>query len=250
MVETPQIEWFGCHPLNTIPRPSNIYYEAIVIHTTGGGSTIEGLAAWFNGGNIAAGLRGSTYFGVDRAGRIGQFLTPYTSVAPIANGAYANATAKLCKDNEGLNANFWTLNIEHLDANVPGSVTAIQLERSAWLCAYLWEQWIAPYAHITGATLDRDHLLQHKEFDPSGKPFCASWDEPRMTAHIQKIQTLLAPPSPQPEPPPATDWEAAYKSLEQKHAQLDREAEAWCNDDAVGAQMRLNRLAELRAWNP
>jgi hypothetical protein len=90
--------------------------------------------------------------------------------------------------------------------------------------------------------------LQHKEFDPSGKPFCASWPEERMHQHLAKMAALLAPPKPEPEPvpptpEPVTDWEIKY-------GQLDREVEQWLQDDAIGAEMRRQRLAELRVWQP
>jgi hypothetical protein len=248
MVSKPPIVWYGCHPLNTIPKPSGVVVEAIVLHTTGGQNTAEDLARWFGGQNIQQGLRGSTHYGVGRDGGIGAYVEVVGNKAPIANGAYDNATAKLVKDNAGLNANYWTVSIEHLDNAVPGSVTPIQLERSAWLCAWIWQEYIQPHAGTTGAILDRDHLLQHKEFDPSGKPFCASWPEERMHQHLAKMAALLAPPKPEPEPvpptpEPVTDWEIKY-------GQLDREVEQWLQDDAIGAEMRRQRLAELRVWQP
>jgi hypothetical protein len=252
MVEKPPITWYGCHALNVLPKPAGIVPEAIVIHTTGGQNTAEDLARWFGGLNIQQGLRGSTHYGVGRDGGIGAYVEVTGNLAPIANGAYDNATAKLVHDNAGINANYWTVSIEHLDNAVPGSVTEIQLARSAWLCAWIWETYIQPYAAKTGATLDLDHLLQHKEFDPSGKPFCASWPLARMQAHLAKMAALLNPPKPTPTPepepvPPApvpvTDWEIKY-------GQLDREVEQWLADDMVGAEMRRQRLAELRMWTP
>ena len=258
VVSNPGIHYYGCHAQNTTPRPANVYYEGIVIHTTAGGSTIEGLAAWFGGLNVQQGLRGSTTHGTDRAGKIGCFVQPYANVQPIANGQESGSTYYLVRQNPGLSANTYTLNIEHLDAGMPGSITEIQFQRTIHLCAYLWQEYIQPYAYRTGATLDLNHIGQHKDYAPVSKPICASWPLDRMQRLVAGMQAMLAPPEPEPIPPdpepepqpPVTDWEAAYKSLEQKHAQLDREAEQWTVDDEIGAQLRRKRLAELRAWQP
>lgn len=241
MVEKPPITVYGCHPLNTQPRPADIYYEGICTHTTGGSSTIEQLSAWFNGGNIQQGLRGSTTHGVDRAGKIGEFVTPYSDVMPIANGQESGSTAYLVRVNPGISMNAVTLNVEHLDAGTPGSITPVQFQRSIHLYAYLWQEYIAPYAHITGAVIDRDHIVQHKDFAPSSRPFCASWPESRMNELIAGMKAMLTAPVPPPDP--VTAWEIKY-------GQLDREVAEWLRDDAAGAQMRASRLAELRAWRP
>jgi hypothetical protein len=250
MVSKPPIVWYGCHPGNVLPKPTNVVAEAIVIHTTGGQNTAEDLARWFGGQNIQQGLRGSTHYGVGRDGGIGMYVDPAATVMPIANGQNGSS-AKIVLENPGISANAYTISIEHLDNAVPGSVTTIQLERSAWLCAWIWQEYIQPHAWKTGAALDLDHLLQHNAFDPTGKPFCASWPRERMQAHLQTMAALLAPPKPEPEPepvppdplPPVTDWETKY-------AQLDREVEQWLQDDAIGAEMRRQRLAELRSWQP
>lgn len=247
MVDKPPMTVYPVHPSNLLAKPAGVVAEAICIHTTAGGSQIEGLAAWFGGLNVQQELRGSTHFGVDRSGAIGMFVDPAsTSVMPIANGQEAGSTAKVVRENPGISANAYSVSIEHLDAGIPGSVTAIQLERSAWLCAWIWQEYIAPHTWKTGATLDLDHLLQHRDFAPSSKPFCASWPLSRMQDHLTKITALLAPPEPvppDPEPAPVTDWETKY-------AQLDREAEQWTVDDEIGAQLRRVRLAELRTWKP
>ena len=253
VVTNPGITWYGCHALNTSPRPADIFYEGICLHTTAGGSTIEGLAAWFAGGNIQAGMRGSTTHGVDRAGKIGEFVRPYSNVIPIANGQESGSTAYLVRVNPGISANAYTLNIEHLDAGTPGSLTDVQFQRTIHLCAYLWQEFIAPYAHITNAAIDLDHIVQHKDFAPASRPFCASWPQARMQTVINGMRAMLAPPEPEPIPPdpepipptpaPVTDWEIKY-------GQLDREVEQWLQDDAIGAEMRRQRLAELRVWQP
>lgn len=246
MVEKPPILWLPAHPQNVLARPAGLLWEGLVAHTTAGGTTIAQLGAWFGGLNIQQGLRGSTHFGVDRDGVIGQFVNLDNSA--IAHGQDPGSTAFLVRENPGLSMNHVAIGIEHLDAGVPGSVTQKQLDASAWLMAWLWQEYIAPNAHITAATLDLNHLVQHKDFAPVSKPLCASWTPARMQEHLARTQTLLSPP--QPVPPPVTDWEAQYRSLETKYAQLDREAEQWTVDDEIGAQLRRARLAELRTWTP
>jgi hypothetical protein len=237
-VANPGIIWYGCHPLNTSPRPADIYYEGICLHTTAGGSTIEGLAAWFNGGNIQAGMRGSTTHGVDRAGKIGGFVQPYTNVMPIANGQESGSTTYLVRVNPGISANAYTLNIEHLDAGTPGSLTDIQFQRTIHLCAYLWQEFIQPYAHITNAVIDLDHIVQHRDFAPASRPFCASWPQARMQTLINGMVAMLAPPKPEPEPvppdpepepvPPHDEWKYRFSVLADESAQ-------WNIDDAEQA---------------
>lgn len=246
VVTNPGIQFYGCHPLNTQPRPANIYYEGICIHTTAGGSTIEGLAAWFNGGNIQKGLRGSTTHGVDRAGKIGEFVHPYANVMPIANGQEQGSTTYLVRVNPGISANAFTLNIEHLDAGTPGSITDMQFQASIHLCAYLWQEFIAPYAHITGAVIDLDHINQHKDYAPSSRPFCASWPQGRIQALIDGMKAMLAPP------PPVTDWEAEAKKWQEqaryyqvRYEDTKNEVGLWLRDDAAGAAMRQDRLAQM-----
>lgn len=248
-VSNPGITYYGCHAANTLPRPE-CYYEGIVIHTTAGGATIESLAAWFGGLNVQHGFRGSTTHGVDRVGKIGEFVRPYSGIMPIANGQESGSTYYLVKQNPGLSANAYTLNIEHLDAGTPGSVTPIQLERTIHLCAYLWQEYIAPYAHITGATIDLNHIGQHRDYAPSSKPLCASWPAARMQQVIDGMKAMLAPPKPEPEPEPPDPQPAPVTDWEIKYGQLDREVEAWLNDDTIGAEMRRQRLAELRVWQP
>ena len=253
-VEKPPYTFYGCHPMNTLDRPENTYLEAIVFHTTAGGSTIEGLSAWFNGENLKQGMRGSTYAGVDRAGKMGLFLQPYSPKAPIANGqtalARAQGTAKLIVDNGPLNANFWTFNIEHCDAGVPGSLTGIQLENSIWLAAYAWQTWIQPYVHFTGATLDLDHLLQHNVFDPQDRARCASWTLERMNYVLSGMRKLLAgpvpPPTPTPDPPTPTPDPDEWKF---KFAKLAGESNQWNVDDrdvaTASAILRGQRITDI-----
>jgi hypothetical protein len=246
MVEKPPIVWYGCHPLNVLPKPSGVVAEAIVLHTTAGQNTAEDLARWFGGLNIQQGARGSTHYGVGRDGGIGAYVQVDGTTMPIANGQESGATAKIVAENPGISANAYTVSIEHLDNAEPGSVTEIQLARSAWLCAWIWETYIQPHIWKTGATLDLDHLLQHKDFAPASRPFCASWPIERMQAHLAKMAALLNPPKPKPDPDPIPPTPEPVTDWETKYAQLDREVEAWLADDTIGAEMRRQRLTELR----
>jgi hypothetical protein len=197
MVARPEIIQFQAHPQNVGEREAGVVFEGIVIHTTAGGSTLEALGSWFGGGNIAAGMRGSAHFGVDRAGRIGQYVP--LDKRPVAHGAESGSTAKILRGNEGHTTNDYLIGIEHLDAGTPGSVTADQIIASAWLGAWLWETEIAPHAERTGAVLDLDHLLQHKDLAPRSKPICASWPLARMQDHLRRIEDRLNPPIPRPD---------------------------------------------------
>jgi hypothetical protein len=226
-VQEPPILWFVADPRNTRARPAGIVYEAIVIHTTAGGRDIETLGRWFGGENIRQGMTGSTHFGVDQQGRIGQFVN--LANMAIAHGDETGATARLARENS-VTANAWAIGIEHLDGGVPGSVTAAQLEASAWLCAWLWETQIAPHAATTGAVLDREHLLGHYELAPVSRPICPSWPEARFLEQIARIRARLQPVQPQPSP---------VTTLADEVAQ-------WLRDDAAGAAMRAARLEQLR----
>ena len=208
-VPKPPITFIAADPRNYDQgRPAGIQHEALVLHTTAGSSTIEQLGAWFAGGNIAQGLIASTHFGVDVLGHIGQFVT--LDDTAYAHGIVRNPTARLVRENDGLNPNGWAIGIEHLDRGIPGAVTPEQLEASARLAAWLWATEIQPYAGRTGAKLDRDHIIQHSEIDSVGKPFCASWPEDRIAAYITRVGQILnagpvappVPPPPPPEPPP------------------------------------------------
>lgn len=251
-VPKPPIEWFPAHPQNVLARPAGLVFEGICTHTTAGGTTVEQLGAWFGGLNIQQGLRGSTHFGVDRVGAVAQFVS--LDASAIAHGQEPSSTAFLVRENPGISMNHVVIGVEHLDGGVPGSVTPVQLEASAWLYAWIFETYIQPHAWKTGAKLDLNHFVQHKDFAPSSKPLCASWPQLRMQQHLDRIAAYLTPPKPDPEPEPepvpptpepdpVTDWETKY-------AQLDREVEVWLTDDTVGAEMRRQRLAELRSWQP
>ncbi|HXI16886.1 MAG TPA: N-acetylmuramoyl-L-alanine amidase, partial [Chloroflexota bacterium] len=131
--------------------------------------------------------------------------------------------------------NSYLIGIEHLDAGTPGNVTPAQLSASVHLAAWLWETVIEPAAPVTGAVLDHDHILQHRDLAPASRPHCASWPEDRMTAYIARVRAMLAPPVP---PPPVIDWHARYTALA-------NEVLVWQQDDAAGAEMRRDRLQEM-----
>lgn len=199
-VEKPPIAWFGCAPHNyTSGRNPRIGHEAIVIHTTAGQSTIEQLAAWFGGmnrdrnGNL---IRGSTNFGVDVNGAIGQFVA--LTDTPIANGQEEGVTGGLFSENQGISANLWTISIEHLDRGVPGSVTDIQFERSAWLAAWLFDVVLFRSSARPVPTIDRTHVLGHYQSAPASRPHCPSWPEERFTRYIARVAAIVETGNPEP----------------------------------------------------
>lgn len=195
MIEQPPITWFPAAAGNYTSRPQNILYEAVVIHTTAGGWKLADLGRWFGGENLRQGMRGSTHFGVDRDGNIGQFVSLQNMA--IAHGNEPEATARLARENTA-SANAWAIGIEHLDGGMPGAVTNAQAEASARLTAWLFDAIILPNARQTGAAVDRDHILGHYELAPRTRPRCPSWGEERFARYIARVRELLAGDVPQP----------------------------------------------------
>ena len=206
-VPKPSIQWFPADERNySVGRQAGVFLECIVIHTTDGGRDIESLGTWFGGENIRQGIGpSSTHFGVGLDGRIGQYVSLNNTA--FAHGVVAKPTAKLVMDNTGINPNSWAVGIEHLDNDVPGYVTDVQLEKSAQLAAWIWTSEIAPNAAKTGAVIDRDHIIGHWQIDAVNRAHCPSWSEDRMNAYIQRVKQIVesgvvAPPAPPPAPPP------------------------------------------------
>lgn len=199
-VEKPPIVWLPAHPDNVNVRNQNVRFEAIVWHTTAGGTTIEQLGLWFGGGNLRAGLSGSTHYGIGTDGRISQHVS--LTARPIAHGAESGATSRLAQENNavGASSNDWGIGIEILDGGVPGAMTDAQFASAAWLAAFLWQTEIEPHADFTGAVLDREHILGHYELAPVSKPICPSWPKERWGRMIDEIRSLLAQDKPVPDP--------------------------------------------------
>ncbi len=195
MVTRPPIIWFPADARNVLARPGGAMWEAVCIHTTDGGSSVEDLGAWFGGKNLAEGLSSSAHFGVGRDGRLGQFVSLTQSA--IAQGHYDRPTAKLAT--QPLNSNHWCIGIELLDGGTPGDHTPQQLAATANLVAWLFQDVIGSDAAKTGAALDRDHVLGHYQFDAVTRAFCPSWPEARFADCIARAKALLTPaPTPGP----------------------------------------------------
>jgi hypothetical protein len=226
MAAQPPLTWFPAHANNyTAGRPASVLYEAVVLHTTDGGNSLKDLGAWF--ANPSA--RASTHYGVDRDGRIGQFVSLQNTA--YAHGNVDSPTARLVADNAGLSPNLWAIGIEHVDGGVPGTVTDAQLEASARLCAWLFQSELLPFAATTGAAVDRDHIILHREIDSVTRAHCPSWPEKRVSRYIARVRELLAVES----EPPAVDYRALYA------AEL-RGCLAGAEDDARRAAVRIEEL--------
>jgi hypothetical protein len=217
VIEKPAILWLPAHSDNINVRPGGIMYEALVVHTTAGGKTVEQLGAWFGGGNIAAGLRGSTHYGVGTDGRISQHVQLWQQ--PIAHGQESGSTEPLVIANGTISANAWAIGCETLDGGVPGSCTEPQFQAIVHLFAWLWQTEILPHAAKTGAKLDRDHVLRHSELAPRSKPLCPSWPEERMKRLMVEMQRMLDSARPEPEPAPDPRDER-IRRLEEHNRQL------------------------------
>ena len=196
--QKPAVQWFPAHPdhfgIGRMWNGQQILLEAVVFHTTAGGSTIGQLGSWFQ---TAAAKRnppgrGATHFGVDQAGRVGQFVSLLNHA--FAHGATSTATAELVFENGGVNgisSNLWAVGIELLDAGTAGNHTPVQLENAAQLAAWLFATEILPHAGRTGAAIDRKHVLGHYQFDAVNRKFCPGWSEDRYTWMIGRIQELV-----------------------------------------------------------
>lgn len=206
MVTDPGIKWYTPAHQNgyTTGRPAGVNYEGLVYHTTAGGTTLEALAAWF----ARSTTRASTWFGADPAGKLGQFVSlNNTAHAHGLTNGIEHATARLVRENYALGVrdpNTYLIALELLDGGIPGNHTTKQLEAAAHWGAWMWQEHIAPHAHLTGAVVDRDHVLGHFEIDNRDRPNCPSWTEERFAWMIARIKEHLA--GPVVEPPAPSDY--------------------------------------------
>lgn len=233
----PGVRQYPAHPANINVRPSGIFWEGFVCHTTVGGSTLAGLGAWFAGGNLRAGLSGSTTYGVsdELEDVVGQFVQ--LNQQPIAHGAESHIRLPIMRGNEHISTNAYLIGYELLDNGVAGNHTPRQLDRLARHMAHVYRTVMAPHAHITGAKVDRDHVLGHYQLAPSTRT-CPVWPEVRFQWLIARVNALLAeapepiPPEPEPVPPepvpPHDEWKYRFSVLADEAAQ-------WNIDDAEQA---------------
>lgn len=220
-VAKPPIKWLPAFAENystdrTRLNPAGVRYtpdyEAIVWHTTDGGATLEALAGWFGQRQIINGVqvRSSTPFGVDRTGRIGQFVSLQNRA--FAHGIVQNATAQIVLDNAGIDPNYWAVGIELLDGGTPGDHTPVQLEAAAQLAAWLCDDLLLPKAALTGFAINRERNIGHYQIDGVDRAHCPSWPESRFTWMIARINQIVAAARGAAPPPPATDYRAAYRA--------------------------------------
>jgi N-acetylmuramoyl-L-alanine amidase len=158
--------------------------EAVVLHIAEG--TLAGMDAWFN--NPAAGV--SVHFGVGKDGRVHQYVS--VDDTAFGNGVVEQGnTARLIRENAGINPNAWTCSIEH-EGFTGETLTPEQWEASTRLTAWLFS------AHLlaggaTGVAVDRDHILRHADISPRTRSRCPGWPEPYHEGYIARVQRLLAP---------------------------------------------------------
>jgi len=117
---------------------------AIVIHIMDG--TLVGTDAWFNDPNSHV----SSNYGVGKSGEIHQYVAEADSAA--AQGIVNKPTAKVVKDNPGVNPNLFCISIEHegFDGN---KLTVAQKKASVEL--------IADIAKRNNIPIDKDHVIPH-----------------------------------------------------------------------------------------
>lgn len=205
-VTKPPIIWKGAHPNNfSVGRQRHggkvVLNECVVVHTTGGGQTIEALQSWFNNPDAHA----STTFGIGptAAGKVE--IHQYVSLddTPYAHGIMQAPTARLAIENGGISPNLWAIGVELIDGGTPGNHSAAMLIALWDLFAWLFEDVILPNKAITGAAVDRDHILGHYQITSVDRAQCPSWPEARYTATIAAVKqrlggVVLPPPPPDP----------------------------------------------------
>lgn len=186
LMKPPAITLVRGHAANAYPSRGGYLPEAIVLHTMAG--TLAGCDAWFANPRSQAGA----HFGVGADGSIHQYYS--LDHAPYANGRVEQpVTARLVRDNAGVNPNYWSVSIEHEDGGEPGrELTPAQFAASTRLSAWLWQTTILPAgAEGVPALPDRDHILSHSDISPQSRPRCNGWGEDRMAAHIAEVRRLL-----------------------------------------------------------
>jgi N-acetylmuramoyl-L-alanine amidase len=184
MVSAPSIRWIGCHARNFDRQRGGIRPEAVVLHIAEG--TLAGMDAWFS--NPASGV--SAHFGVGKDGRVHQYVS--VDDTAFANGVVEQGnTARLIRDNPGINPNAWSCSVEH-EGFTGETLTPEQWQASTRLTAWLFA------AHLlaggaTGVAVDRDHILRHADITPRSRARCPGWLEPYHEGYIAQVQQLLAP---------------------------------------------------------
>ena len=105
-----------------------------------------------------------------------------------------------------VNANMWTVSIEH-ENKWGGKLTKAQFESSAWLHAHVIKEIERIYGHRI--PLDREHVLGHYEIDPVGKPSCPGANFP-FNKLIKRANEILDKDK-KPEPKPDFDPDVFYR---------------------------------------
>lgn len=188
MVNLPPLEitLIGAHPQNQSEGRGGVLPEAVVLHIAAG--TLPGMDAWFN--NPASGV--SAHYGVGKAGDIHQYVA-------VGNTAFANGIVEdghrpgLIDDNlaAGHRPNAWTISIEH-EGQSGDRLSLAQWRASTALAAVLFRDHILPHAAQTGAAVNRDRILMHRDISPKSRPMCPGWDEAYQAAYIAEMARLLA----------------------------------------------------------
>ena len=232
------------------PRVIGVVPEAVVIHTTAGGSTLQVLYDYW----ISPGISAGTTFAIARDGEIGQFAP--LDAAPYAHGVIQRPTAQLVFDNgwslaTGYNGagyispNDWGIGIELLDAGTPGNHTLAQLNSLRRLVPWIFDALILPHRERTGADVDRGHVIGHSEVDGVDRPFCPSWQPARfanLIAYTRGVLELDAPPAPPP-PDDSARWVALALDADAITANAALLGTAAFNRDTFAARRIMDDIA-------
>ncbi len=155
----------------------------ICLHGTAGGSSAQGIAAFFRDSNIAS----SAHLIIGQDGTIVQGVP--LSLAAWGNGFLSSGHASYLPDN--VNPNFYTVSIEHVKPSTDNSdaLTDIQAQKSFELV-----QCICDTYHIPKRAGDANGgIIKHADVDPVNKARCPGpypWDQ--LWAFLQKYREQAA----------------------------------------------------------
>lgn len=199
-VVMPEIAWVGAATEN-YGRGRVAYHdgerltvapEALVVHIAEG--SFDAIRDWFH---VPPSRRpegvgaSSAHYSVAFDGRIRCHVRPEDTA--YANGAVEEgATARLLRENAGINPNAWTLSIEH-EGRSGDVVPAAQWAASVHLAAWLWESYVLPGgATNVPAQPGPAHILPHAAISPVSRGRCPGWSAAQLTRYWVAVRARLA----------------------------------------------------------
>lgn len=190
-VEKPAIVFVKGAAANAYPNRRGYALEGVVLHIADG--TLAGMDSWF--ANPAA--QAGTHFAVSKGGEIHQYFT--LDQGPYGHGKIEPGyTAKLVRENgPAANPNWYLVGVEH-EGRSGDVMPSAQLDASTRLTAWLFQD-VFLRSGASGVTVDRDHVLMHRDISPQTRARCPGWGEDFHARYIAQVWKLLAGEPPAPE---------------------------------------------------